>query len=137
MKVEFLEDGSPDCPLIRLYGIDPGDFVMLHQEIRRLATREIMQVSVDRLPNFMGVDGCQLSMVSSPTDIGVRRWAEALRFEWQLTPKMWDIASDFTAPFAADLHVGRYQWLAGRHSSFGIDVGEIAVLISATEKGEW
>ncbi|MCC6983940.1 MAG: hypothetical protein IT535_11765 [Bauldia sp.] len=137
MNLEFLEEGSEDCPLIRLYGTVPAEFVSLHREIRRLATGEVERVSVDRLPGFRSVDGCELTMVSSPRDIGVHRRQGTPSFEWQLTPSMWDIAGDFIDPFARDLEVGRYQWLAGRQGGSGLNVGKIAVLMSATESGEW
>jgi hypothetical protein len=137
MKVEFLEDGSEDCPLVRIYGTVPAEFVALHQAVRRLAGGEVARLSVDRLPGFGPVEGCQLTMVFSPRDIGIRRGQGTRRFEWQLTPSTWSVVGDFIDPFARDLEVGRYQWLAGRPVRSGLDVGNIAVLISATEKGEW
>lgn len=137
MRLEFLEDGSPDCPLIRIYGTVPGEFAALHREVLRLASGAATQLSLNRLTGFVGVNGCELTMISSSRDIGVRRSKDASTFEWLLTPAMWDIASDFTGTFARDLNVGRYNWLAGRQSYFGIDVGKIAVLLSASEHGEW
>jgi quinol monooxygenase YgiN len=46
MKIEFLPSGSPDCPLIRLYGFDRTEATRLREIVNRLASGSQQAISL-------------------------------------------------------------------------------------------
>jgi hypothetical protein len=137
MKLEFLENGSPDCPLIRIYGTQPTDFASLLHALRPLAEADGRCCAIDEVSGFQPLDGCSLTAFSCSQTAGVHRDDEALRFEWKLTPAKWLIVAGLVSPFAQGFLDGRHQWLSGREAAFGLELGEIGVVLSCSGDGRW
>jgi len=55
LNIEFLEDGSDDCPLIRIYGTDPTGFSSFHGVAQQLAHTQGSSFMFHALPGFHGV----------------------------------------------------------------------------------
>ena len=81
MQIEFLEEGSEDCPLIRLYGIESRQFAILHETILRLASGAQEKCLLHEVPSFRALSGCRLKLVSSSSNAGVQRIGRNLDFE--------------------------------------------------------
>jgi hypothetical protein len=120
MKIEYLECGSEDCPLIRIYGYDESESAVLSLALEQLASGKANEVAIHELPGFVPVNGCLLTAKAGRRDLGVRSVRDKNNFEWELTTSTWDnvvgLAELFSAPATG------FQWLN--------TIGDVAVLIS-------
>jgi len=62
MKLELLGGGSPDCPLVRIWGFVPAEVCGLHEAVTRLAGGQAESVEVHSLPGVEPIDGCRLRL---------------------------------------------------------------------------
>jgi hypothetical protein len=60
MKVEFLESGSADCHLIRIYGDEPDVCQQFQRAFERLANGSVEEVSLTDQPGVEALGGCSL-----------------------------------------------------------------------------
>jgi len=86
MKLEFLAEGSQDCPLIRLYAFDVGEAVQLRKLFRSLSTGSRQAVALHEEPGTEPVGGCRLDLHLGKGDSGVVPKG-LLKFECILTPR--------------------------------------------------
>lgn len=137
MKIEFLEDGSPDCPVIRLFGVNTREYAVLSAALRRLSA-DGAEVNIHELPIFS--EKIQLGLVaqSSPTDRGITPCSHTRKlFRWDLSPQSWRLVCGLLEPFEAQGAANRFQWLAGPLASYGLDKSKIGVLVSFSDDGRW
>jgi hypothetical protein len=111
MKIEFLENGSADCPLIRIYGNEPDVCEQFRQAFEQLANGNIDNVLLTELPGIEPLDGCRLVAQKGRCDRGIICKGGNV-FCWMLTPDSWDDVALLIEPFCSDEAVG-YQWLEG------------------------
>jgi hypothetical protein len=126
MKLEYLADGSPDCPLIRLYDFTGPEVAQLLTAVSSLASGATERVDVHRLPFVEAVGGCQLALVRRSWDQAIIRGRGLWEFECGFTPETWDNVAGLVEPIADG--ADGFQWLAG-------SPGEAALLLSAS--GQW
>jgi hypothetical protein len=126
MKLDCLERGSPDCPLIRLYAFTPAEAGWLHVALTSLASGAVQRVPVHDLPGVDAIGGCRLVLVTHRRDQGVVRKAAPADFECALTPATWDNVAGRVEPFVEG--AAGFQWLTA-----GPD--EARLLLSAD--GHW
>jgi hypothetical protein len=127
MNIEFFADGSPDCPLILIYGREPEQAAILMQSVHRLAEGETNWIAVHELLGFNSVDGCKLFARVSSNDGGVQRLPEREAFECLLRPASWSNIEGLLEPFTdPNTPSGRFQWLD--------EHGDVDLLIS-THRG--
>jgi hypothetical protein len=126
MKLEYLADGSPDCPLVRLYDFTPAEAGQFLAAVAGLAYGSAERVEVHRLPFVEPVGGCRLTLARRSWDRAVTRGDEPAEFECGFTAGIWENLAGRVAPLAAG--GAGFQWLAGVP-------GEAALLLSAT--GQW
>lgn len=105
MKLDYLKDGSDDCPLVRLYEFDSAEARRLRQTFDALAEGSVERVGLETAES---VDGSRLTFVRGTRDVGVVETAPH-HFEVALASEGWRQAADFVAPFC-DGGFG-YQWL--------------------------
>ena len=127
MRVEYLPRGSPDCPLIRIYGHDKSGMLALRAAVSGLAEGKKTEVDLAALPSFEMVENIALKLIVAKTD-GIRRQRRSLHFEWALDAGGWATVASLIDPLIAQPN--RYQWL---YDQFG----KIKVLLSAYEDGQW
>jgi hypothetical protein len=84
MKLEFLESGSPDCPLIRLYEFDAKQAYSLRRITLQLARGRDQTVALHQQRGVTPVRGCQLTLSLGEKDQGAVETAP-LKFKWVLT----------------------------------------------------
>ena len=127
MKLEYLADGSPDCPLIRLYDFTTAEATQLLALVTELASEGPERIDVHLLPFVQPVDGCRLALIR-------RSWNQAIvrvgpsNFECGFTAGTWDNVAGLIEPFCEDRSGERYQWLAS-------SPGEADLLLSPS--GKW
>jgi hypothetical protein len=109
VQIDFLEEGSEDCPLIRLYGVEPGQFATLHATILRLATGAREECSLHEVPGLCALSGSRLKLISSSADEGVRRIGQDLDFEWRLRQAQWFSVAGLVEFFAQGGISGSYH----------------------------
>jgi hypothetical protein len=125
MKIEFLESGSADCPLLRIFGDEPDVCQHFRRAFEQLANGSVEEVSLTDLPGVEPLGGCSLIAKVGSRDRGVIP-DEGTVFQWVLTAGGWDNVAGLLEPFCTPGN-GGYQWL---HQT-----GDIRVLISPT--GDW
>jgi hypothetical protein len=127
VRLDFLETGSPDCPLIRIYGNNPGVCQRLIQAMRQLADGNSDEFSVGDILGVQPAESCVVIAKVGKWDSGVARVGRSV-FHWVLTKGSWENVGGLMQPFAERLDCG-FQWLDQTAC------GSVRVLISAD--GRW
>jgi hypothetical protein len=109
VKLEFLPDGSDDCPLIRVYGFRPDEAAGLVEALYALASGGRAAVAIHELPGVEAVAGCRLVLRAGPGDRGMVQLAGAADFECVLSPDGWGNVAGLAEPFTEG--GGGSQWL--------------------------
>ena len=122
MKLDYLKDGSDDCPLVRLYEFRSAEIQRLRQSFESLASGASDHVA---LGDVESVDGTQLTFTRGARDRGVVQ-SGAQSFDVVLTPEGWQRCMGLLEPFCEPS--SGYQWLCD-------DVGRIRLLVS--HDGAW
>ena len=125
MKVEYLADGSNDCPLIRLYEYNQSEVQRLRELIRELATGVRESAPLQNESWVVPVEGCCLNLLRGSRDRGIRQ-VLLLNFECVLSSIGWSNVEGLLDPFC-DSDTNGFQWLT--HD------GRISLLIS--QNGQW
>jgi hypothetical protein len=126
MKLAFLADDSPVCPLIRLYDFQSADAQRLKELFDCLATGSRANISLQDVPGIEPVDGCQLNMRVDNCNTGIVQKGPFV-FECSLTQARWSDVGSLTEPFCEVARPNSYQWLNQE--------GEISFLLSPD--GRW
>jgi hypothetical protein len=128
MEIEYLSSGSPECPLIRIYGTDQENHKHLFDAVCSLAdgTEEI--TSTDSI--FGTGNPINLTLSSKPSDETVEMINESSG-TWTLSCNGWHKVSKLLRPFASRPKHGTYQWLGGG------TVGNVSILVSFSSDGRW
>jgi hypothetical protein len=125
MKLEFLESGAPDCPLVRLYEFDANEAYNLHRIVLQLAGSSEQTVLFHEQPGVLPIDGCQLTLHQGEKDRGVSKLGPR-NFKWMLSTTGWFQVAGLIKPFTRTGSSG-FQWVSDR--------GQIRVLLS--NDGRW
>jgi hypothetical protein len=118
MKLEFLDTGSPDHPLIRLSHFTPGEANRLHAAIVGLSSGRIQHIELHCIPGVESLESCRLTLSSSNRDEGIVRKGWPADFACQLTQDMWDNVAGLVEPFTQ--HANGFQWLVGAPEEGGL-----------------
>ena len=122
MKLDYLKDGSDDCPLVRLYEFQSAEIQRLRQSFESLASGAADHIT---LGDVESVDGTQLTFTRAARDRGVVP-SGPHTFDVVLTPDGWQRCIGLLEPFCEPSW--GYQWLCD-------DVGRIRLLVS--HDGDW
>jgi hypothetical protein len=123
--LEYLPEGSPDCPLLRLFAFTSAEAGALKSAVADMAKRRAEPIAVHEMPGVFAVNGCKLVLRVQERDGAVVQTG-LMAFECGFTAGTWDNVAGLLEPFANES--SGYQWLAGTP-------GEARLLISAN--GEW
>jgi len=111
MKLEFLPEGSDDCPLIRLYGFGQAEAMRLREAFRALADGAKRSIPLHEEWWIEPLDDCQLELRVSARDLGV---VERLpqRFDCSLNEEQWSEMVELMEPFCGvTQEQNQHQWL--------------------------
>ncbi len=134
MYLEFLPDGSIDCPLLIFSPSVPIEAEQLHQSLHDIVSVSGTSVNIHALPFISPIDDCKLSAQVGEQNLGVVLSATLgvvlsetkNHFNWKLTLQSWknvlDLLYIFTLQDHHDDRYTRYQWLD--------ETSNISVLIS-------
>jgi len=125
MKVEHLTEGSPDCPLIRLFNFTASEVQQLRKAFEALATGLLERVSLDGILCVENPDAILLEFVRSDRDTGIMK-RDQRTFVLELSAEGWTTAAELAQPFCQSSSLG-HQWLT--------NTGGIRLLLSPT--GHW
>jgi hypothetical protein len=125
MKLEYLADGSRDCPLIRLYEFNQAEVRSLRNLVRSLATGKADSMALQGEVWAESVGGCKLTLRRGTRNQGVRE-ADPLNFECVLSSGGWSNVEGLLDPFC-DSHTAGFQWLTRE--------GNVSLLV--TQRGQW
>jgi len=125
MKLEYLADSSPECPLIRLYDFTEDEARALRNIFYSLANGGVKVVALERESFIVPIGDCQLALVAQDKDHGIRAIATT-SFECGLTELAWDNAAGLTDSLC-DSETAGHQWLTS--------TGQVGLLIS--RDGSW
>jgi hypothetical protein len=129
MKIELLESGSDDCPVIRIYGDEPEVCQEFQRAFEQLANASVEEVLLTNLPGVEPLSGCCLIAQVGRINRGIVRKGRN-SFFWVLTPTTWDNVAGLLEPFCRTESAG-YQWLDESSAS------EARVLVSTSRLGYW
>jgi hypothetical protein len=107
MKLEYVPEGSVDCPLIRLYEFDRDQAIALKSVLVRLRNGE-QQIQLHNEPFIEAVGDCKLTLKDSVRDLGIV--LKGTEFECSLTSEAWDDLVCWVEPFC-NSDRSSYQWL--------------------------
>jgi hypothetical protein len=110
MKMEFLKDGSPDCPLIRLYEFKPSEAQSLRRIALQLARGRTEKVLLHEDQGILAIGACKLALCRGDKDRGAFE-TSPLEFQWELTGGGWLSVSGLIRPFTRTDSSG-FQWLS-------------------------
>lgn len=125
MKIGYLPEGSPECPLIRLYDFGPSQARQLSELVKLLVSGDRENVALHDEAWVESVGECFLNLERGDRNQGVRT-ASSSTFECVLTAEGWKDFEGLLEPFCASGASG-FQWLSHQ--------GKIALLISPS--GQW
>ena len=127
MRLEYLPDGAPDCPLIRLYDFDRRAVATLRNLVAELADGSRSEILVHELPSIEPLNGCQLALELGKRDLGVIPGQRPNSFRCVLTDSTWEGVAELIEPFCESQQIAGFQWLS--HD------GRISLLLSTD--GQW
>lgn len=128
MRLEFIPEGSADCPLIRLFDFTATEVGQLMSAMADLVAGRREQIAVESLGWVESVAGCTLMFQVRSWDQGILKIGPAA-FECNLTTDAWEKVMSLIEPFANATVTGNvYQWLDQ-------GPGEARLLLSPS--GEW
>ena len=127
MKLEFLSEGSHDCPLIRLYDFDATGAARLREAFRSLADGSSRAIDLHEEWWIEPLEGCRLTLRVGARDLGVVQRLP-MAFDCVLGKEGWLEMADKSGPFCqGPLREEECQWLN--------QDGEISLLLSP--RGTW
>ena len=120
MKIEFLAEGAPECPLIRLFAFAPDHVERLRRACGSLADGEARVIALHEQPWVHPVGGCRLEFHIAPSDVGITTPAPGAPFVLALSAEGWRQVDDKLVPFVAA--ASGFNWLSSD--------GDVTLLIS-------
>ena len=125
IQLEYLHDGSEDCPLIRLFGYEGSDVLSLRDLCLALAAGRVAEAALDQSEFVCALEGCRLVLRAGRSNRGVRTPKPGEPFVMECSDEGWLEVAEQVASFV-DCS-GGHQWLT--------EEGDINVLIS--RNGLW
>lgn len=125
VKIEFLPDGSPDCPLIRMFEYQPNEVEALRTACRELADGKRTEFALHEQAWIESVGGCAFIWKAGTKDVGVRLPRPGDPFVFIFSDEGWREVEDKLLLFAP--RSPGFNWLT--------DGGDVEVLIS--NDGRW
>lgn len=132
MRMEYLHEGSPDCPLIRLYDFDSVEIERLCDLFRSLSAGDSCGAGLHEQPYIEAVGECRLTLRVGNRDQRIVPSGRSC-FEWILTAAgwewVWELASSFADQGCSAKPGGNYYWQWLNRD------GNVSLLLSQT--GQW
>jgi hypothetical protein len=128
MKIEYFPALKGEAARVLIYGDEPNHVALLKERVTSLATGKANRFAVHELPNFEGVDACELYFSIGGSDGVVQKVGNPMVFDCTLPEVDWRRVQGLLEPFCTRLGLGHFQFLAD------CDASEIELIIS-TDRG--
>jgi hypothetical protein len=137
MKVEYIGEGSHDCPLIAIFGTSTADFARLRAAAEGLANGSFTKSELQEFEGFHLVNIRSFTMAAGQGSEGLYH-RDGASFLWVLPGEKWKIVSGLIEPFTrwrsgSPVH----QWLYGGEARLGLNSSEISIVISNSPTPQW
>jgi hypothetical protein len=119
MEINYIENGSPDCPLIQISKTTADDIKELLAIWHALSETEKREIDLGMLNEMINCDHIHLICKIGTRDIGIKKINQK-NFDCILTEATWLQVHGLTEPFLKEIN--GYQWLTTE--------GEIRLLLS-------
>lgn len=134
LRLRLIAEGTPDAPLLLLYGYDRETFARIIGCMRRLSAGEIVSTSMTEIPGVVSADGSNVTLMLGPLDEGATRSGED-EFRWVLTGRSWDDVAELLLPLSeADEDGARHQRLSPQTR---LPTSTLPVIVTTSPEGEW
>ena len=90
MKLEYLPDGSIDCPLLRLYEFETTEVSELRTKVAELAHGSSISVALHDLNFITPISDCQLVLIVGDSDQGILSSDSDSLFMCMLSQETWE-----------------------------------------------
>ncbi len=108
----------------------------LHAALVTLANGQAASIALASLAGFVPVNAT-LTLSAGPRNLGIRLPADGRSFEWIATRDAFDDASPLVEPLL-EAPPSSFQWLLGGEGAMmWQQVGEVGLVVSASEDGGW
>lgn len=128
MKLEYLSEGSQDCPLIRIYGSDLDAVAHLLKAFKALGLGQRSECAIHELPGIESIGGYKLFVRIGKEDKGGIQLGHNI-FDWVLSAETWLQVKGLTEPFTKATTAHVHQWLD--------ESSDVSILITNAENGAW
>jgi len=120
ITLEYLPDGSANCPLVRLYNYERSDVESLRSLCLALAAGRLREIALEKQAWVIANRDCSFVLRASQFDRGVRAPLAGAHFVMEYSSEGWLEIADKLTPFVDGS--GGFQWLTNE--------GEVNVLLS-------
>jgi hypothetical protein len=126
MKLELLTDGTPECPLVRLFEYQLKEVNLLRDICNKLVDGHLSEIALNEEPWVKPIAGCRFIWRVSPRDVGVRLPPPGEPLVLEYSDEAWREVEEKLSRFA-DVHSSGFNWLTME--------GDVQVLFSVD--GKW
>lgn len=127
MKLEYIADGSPYCPLIRLYEFTDIETSGLRTKVAELAQGSSISIALHDLDFVTPIGGCELILIVADDDQGILASDSDSLFMCMLSQETWEQIAGLIESFCKSGGLSGYQWLD--------ETSDISLLLSPD--GSW
>jgi hypothetical protein len=100
MRIDFINDGSHDAPIIRLFSDQKNDIESLLSSLLKLSTSELNEVTLSDLPHF--ISRIKLNARLSKIDEGIKISKDRKEFNVEMSNESWRKMTEKLGPFIID-----------------------------------
>jgi hypothetical protein len=111
MKLEYIADGSPYCPLIRLYEFTDIETSGLRTKIAELAQGSSISIALHDLNFVTPIGDCELILIVADDDQGILASDSDSLFMCMLSQETWEQIAGLIESFCKSGGLSGYQWL--------------------------
>lgn len=127
MKLEYIADGSPYCPLIRLYEFTDIETAGLRTKVAELAQGSSISIALHDLNFVTPIGDCELVLIVADDDQGILASDSDSLFMCMLSQETWEQIAGLIESFCKSGGLSGYQWLD--------ETSDISLLLSPD--GSW
>ncbi len=127
MKLEYIADGSPYCPLIRLYEFTDIETSGLRTKVAELAQGSSISIALHDLNFVTPIGDCELILIVADDDQGILASDSDSLFMCMLSQETWEQIAGLIESFSKSGGLSGYQWLD--------ETSDISLSLSPT--GSW
>jgi len=118
VRIEYLESGSVDCPLLAITAVSSKQLISLHSAFGSLGAGAVDRVLIHELPGTHAEGGVQLVAVLGRSSLGVRKQNRESLFKWIGDTEQWRMVSELVEPLLRNSD--GFQWLEQGRGSISI-----------------